>query len=70
MIRTYKIGGEGRVVVLPRHLSPDGTNMRLESGKTFELDGALVDRFVRNGLRNGDLVDVTSAAGAEKGKAK
>lgn len=73
MNRTFRAPHPDRVVVLPRHLSPSGANLRLAQNETITLDASRVDRFIRKSLENGDLEEVTETAGAtagEKGKIK
>lgn len=63
MIRTFRVKHPGRVVVLPSHLAPGGSNLRLAQGESFDLDAARVDRFIRRSLENGDLEEITSEKG-------
>lgn len=50
----------GRVVIPPRGLiaGPGATNMRFQGGETLELPAAKVDRFIRNRVAAGDLVEL------------
>ncbi len=54
----------GRVLVLPRSIAagPGATNMRFTEGATLELAPGQVDRFIRNRIALGDLVEQLPAA--------
>lgn len=58
-IRTYRVA-PGRVVIPPKGLvaGPGATNLRFAAGETIEIPADKVDRFIRNRVRLGDLVEV------------
>lgn len=57
------------VLPLPKAIAsaPGGFNMRLSQGDTIDLEPHQIDRFIRQRIRAGDLVEVT---GDKKGSAK
>ena len=58
-VRRFRVA-EGRRVVFPRGVvvGPGATNLAYAGGELVDLPAGAVDRFVRNRIRLGDLVEV------------
>jgi hypothetical protein len=66
-VRTFRVA-PGRVVIPPKGLlcGPGGKPARFVAGAQFELAAAKVDRFIRNAVRSGDLVEVAPPPSPKK----
>lgn len=66
-IRTFRVAPGTdetgpRVIIPPKGLltGPGARHLRLRSGETFELPADKVDRYIRNRIKLGDLIEVAA----------